>query len=101
MSKQLIDRSPDLRRLRDEGYHIEIIDGFLLVRDVPYLNSKREVKFGILISDLQMTGTATAPPGDHVVRFAGEAPCDASGAILSKIVIESTTQAINPNLTFH
>ncbi|HLY61042.1 MAG TPA: ThiF family adenylyltransferase [Terriglobia bacterium] len=101
MSKLLIDRSPDLKKLQDEGFDIEIIDGFLLVRNIPYLNSKREIKLGILVADLQTTGTGTAPPGDHVVRFAGEAPCDASGAVLSKVVIETKTQAINPYLTVH
>src|SRR5205085_1412033 len=73
---------------------------YLLVH-VPYVNSKKEVKFGILVADLQTTGTRTARPADHVVRFAGEAPCDAAGTVLSKVIIDSTAQAINPELTVH
>src|SRR5581483_356266 len=36
MSRQLISRSPDLQRLENEGYNLEIRSGYLLVRDVPY-----------------------------------------------------------------
>ncbi len=39
MSRQLISRSPDLQRLEDEGYDLEIRSGYLLVKDVPYVNS--------------------------------------------------------------
>jgi len=49
MSHQLINHSSDLKRLRDEGYDIEIKSGHLLVKDVPYVNSNKEVKRGIFL----------------------------------------------------
>lgn len=101
MSKQLIDRSPDLKKLRDKGYHIEIIDGYLLVRDVPYLNGSRELRLGILVSALRTTGSAAAPPADHVVLFAGETPCDTTGTPLTKVIVDSTPRQLNHNLTTH
>jgi len=101
MSKQLIDRSPDLKKLRDEGYHIEIIDGYLLVRDVPYLDGSRELRLGILVSALRTTGSEAAPPADHVVLFAGETPCDSTGAPLNKVIVDSTPRQLNHNLTTH
>ena len=52
MSQQLINLSPDLKRLRDEGIEIEIKDAYLLIHHVPYLNSASEIKYGILVSDL-------------------------------------------------
>jgi hypothetical protein len=52
MSPQLIDRSPDLKRLRDEGYEVQIINGYVILRDVPYLNSNKQVRRGVLISSL-------------------------------------------------
>ena len=36
MSHQLIARSQDLQRLRDEEYHLAIHGGYLLVREIPY-----------------------------------------------------------------
>ena len=36
MSQQLISLNPDLKRLQDEGYHVEVKNGHLLVHEVPY-----------------------------------------------------------------
>ena len=85
MSQQLISRSPDLKRLRDEGYDLEIRAGHLLVKDVPYVNAKREVKLGILVSALTTDGTITVAPNTHVAMFIGEYPCDKNGSELDKI----------------
>ena len=74
MSKQLIDHSPDLKKLRDNGFDIETRSAYLLVKDVPYVNAKKEVKLGVLVSDLATAGQGTATPGDHTVYFAGEYP---------------------------
>ena len=50
MLPSLISRSPDLQRLRDEGYEIEVRGGYLLMHHVPYVSGLREVRYGILIS---------------------------------------------------
>ena len=85
MSQQLISRSPDLKRLRDEGYDLEIRADHLLVKNVPYVNAKKEVKLGTLVSTLTTDGTVTVVPNTHVAMFVGEYPCDKSGAALDKI----------------
>jgi len=85
MSHQLINHSPDLKRLRDEGYDIEVKSGHLLVKDVPYVNSNKEVKRGILVSVLTLAGDVTTRPGDHVIYFAGEHPCNQDGSEISPI----------------
>ena len=76
MSQQLISRSPDLTRLRDEGYDIEIRWGYLLVKDVPYVNANKEVKRGTFVSTLNLAGDITAAPDTHVAMWVGEYPCD-------------------------
>jgi len=50
MSQELISHSPDLKRLREEGYFVQIQGGFLLLRDVPYVNAQQQVRTGTLIS---------------------------------------------------
>jgi hypothetical protein len=73
-------RSPDLRRLVEAGFHIRVTDaGILLVRGVPYVNSKREVAYGILTSNLDLAGDVTVRPQDHTAKFIGEYPCDERG----------------------
>jgi hypothetical protein len=85
MSRRLIDRSPDLKRLRDEGYDVEAVNGFVIVRDVPYLNSNCQVKRGTVISSLTLTGDVTTRPDTHVALFAGEYPCHADGKPIERI----------------
>jgi len=85
MSAQLISRSPDLRRLRDEGYNISVVAGHLVVRDVPYVDSSITVQRGTLVSTLALQGETTAPPDTHVVMFEGDMPCDERGTQITKI----------------
>lgn len=47
MSVQLINHSPDLKRLMDEGYNLSIKNGILVIKDIPYVNNNKEVCTGI------------------------------------------------------
>ncbi|QGG57835.1 ThiF family adenylyltransferase [Paenibacillus sp. B01] len=85
MSQKLINHSPDLTRLKDEGYAIELKHGFALVHDVPYVNAQQEVRFGTLVSDLNLTGDVTTTPNTHVIYFIGMQPCKKDGSVISSI----------------
>lgn len=85
MSQPLISRSPDLKKLRDEGYDVEIRSGYLLVKDVPYVNARREVKRGTLVSVLTLAGDVTTTPDNHVAYFAGDHPCRSDGTEIDQI----------------
>lgn len=86
MSQQLISLNQDLKRLRDEGYHIEVYGGHLIVRHIPYVNSNREVKFGTLVSTLCLSGNKTMKPDTHVMMFDGDQPCDKNGVAIQAII---------------
>lgn len=98
MSQRPISLSDDLRRLRDEGYDIVILAGFLLLRDVPYVTTDRKVARGTLVSPLTLAGDVTCPPDDHVARFSGETPCDSTGAPLTKIINNSIQEMLAEGL---
>ena len=85
MSQRPIDRSPDLKKLRDEGYDLEVRNGCLLVKDVPYVNSSRQIKHGILVIKLVLANDQTGRPDTHVAYFAGEHPCNEDGSEIEKI----------------
>jgi hypothetical protein len=89
MLHKLINHSPDLKRLRDEGYVVQIQGGFLLLREVPYVNAQRQVRTGTLISNLSMAGDTTCRPDTHVVYFDGEFPCNADGTPIHQIANQS------------
>jgi len=98
MSQQLISRSQDLTQLQDEGHHVSIRAGHLVLDQVPYLNSNGELCFGMLVSELTMAGDITVKPGNHVVYFAGEYPCSSDGQPLSKIAHQSQSKDLGNNL---
>lgn len=86
MSHRLISLNHDLKRLRDEGYGITIINGHLLIYDVPYVTTNREVTFGTLVTPLgDMAGERTTKPQSHVMYFKGDHPCDKDGAPITSI----------------
>ena len=76
MSREQISRREDLQRLVEEGYELEVRSGHLVLHRVPYVTSERTVKYGQLVCPLVETG----PPPDHTMYFAGEYPCDDTGA---------------------
>ncbi|MBZ9991417.1 ThiF family adenylyltransferase [Mesorhizobium sp. BH1-1-5] len=85
MSHRLLARSDDLLALRNAGFHLEIRSGYLLVKDVPYVTSSREVREdGVLFSKLEtqvLDGhERTKRPDAHVAYWTGEHPCQADGA---------------------
>src|SRR5215211_3380824 len=99
MSQRPINLSPDLKRLRDEGYFIQIRSGFLVMRDVPYVNAERQIRMGSLISSLTMAGDVTRPPDTHVAYFDGEYPCGANGKPISQISHQSGVVDLGNGLT--
>lgn len=85
MSQQLISRSPDLKRLQDEGFELEVLAGHLLVHSVPYVNARREVARGTLVTDLTLAGDVTTRPGVHIAYFIGDHPCTTAGVEIAQI----------------
>ena len=91
--------SPDLKRLRDEGYFVQIRGGFLIMREVPYVNAQRKVHTGSLISSLTLAGDVTRPPDTHVVHFDGDYPCGANGTQIRQISHQSGDMDLGSGLT--
>lgn len=98
MSSSLICRSPDLLRLRNEGYHLETRDGYLLIHDVPYVTSKRQVERGTLVMPLTLTANVALVPSVHTAHFIGSTPCDSQGVQLAGIIHDSNAHDLAPGL---
>jgi hypothetical protein len=84
----LVGRSPDLARLVEEGYDIEVRGADLLVHHVPYVTSAGAVDYCILVSDLSTNGEQTIAPGRHEVWVVGGVPYDHQGRKVSIIADE-------------
>lgn len=98
MSQRLVNLNSDLSRLRSEGLDIYIGKSkHLFIGGVPYVNSAKQIKLGIIASVLDLAGETTIPPESHVVFFVGEPPCDEHGSVLPG-VSPNTNQALGENL---
>lgn len=98
MSQQLINRNDDLKRLRDEGYDIEVRANHLLIKNVPYVNSAEEIMFGTLVSTLNLAGDVTKRPDTHVAHFTGDHPCNKDGSEMVQIKHQSQRKEIDREL---
>ena len=99
MSRQPIARSPDLARLQNEGYDLDIKGGHLLVRDVPFVASDRTVRRGILVMVLDLSGDVTGKPKNHKAYWIGDHPCYADGRKIEVIANSSNRLTLHPEVT--
>jgi hypothetical protein len=98
MSSSLVSHSPDLQRLRDEGYDLEIRAGYLLVKHIPYVTSAGSVSYGTLICELTTNGTSTVQPV-HETCFIGGLPYDNRGERLDRIMNNPNPISLADGLT--
>jgi uncharacterized protein DUF6791/ThiF family protein len=97
MSRQLIARNDDLARLKREGFDVQVLGSFVVVKRVPYVTASRAIKHGILISEANIAGEAVKPR-DHVALFAGEYPCFSDGTEIDQIRNSSIDQLIGEGI---
>lgn len=81
MSQQQISRSPDLSRLRAEGYNVSVERGHVVMRDVPYVTPGRHVSRCVLADPYN---DASGQPANHTMWMCGEKPCDENGQVLMR-----------------
>lgn len=96
MQPQLISHSPDLLKLWEAGYDMEIKGGqYLLVHQIPYVNESKELMYGSLVCVLTLSSpNRVGTPPDHTIFFAGEKPCNSEGIPLNAIINGSNTQIL-------
>ena len=98
MSQQLISRNPDLRRLQDDGYSVQVLANHLVLHDVPYVTNEGRIATGSLVSELTLAGNKTKRPRTHVVMFTGMMPCDIAGHPLAGILHSNKQRRITSGL---
>lgn len=86
MSQQLLGRSQDLKRLRDEGYELQVSGGYLIIHHIPYVNNNRMIQYGKLVTELTLLADQrTGRPNTHVIHFNGQMPCHKDGTPITAI----------------
>ena len=74
MSQKLVSHNDDLRRLVDKGYAVAFDNNHLVIRDVPYLDSERQLQFGAIVAPIEFIDQTRVTQPDHQILFAGSVP---------------------------
>lgn len=98
MFLDVINHSPDLKKLQESDFKMDFKNGFLIVSNIPYLGSTKEPKYGILITELTLDGLKAGVPKDHTISFIGEHPCDINGIKMKGIVNNSNQRNLGSSI---
>jgi ThiF family len=71
---QLANHNDDLRRILDKGYAVAIDGGYLIIRDIPYLDAHKQLQWGAFVAKLEFVDKLTVKQDDHQICFAGSVP---------------------------
>jgi hypothetical protein len=79
MLNTLANHNSDIQKLIERGYALSIDSNYLVVRDVPYLDSDKKLKIGAIVSKLVFTDNDHVRMHDHQVLFCGGHPHEMNG----------------------
>ncbi|EMS8793046.1 ThiF family adenylyltransferase [Enterobacter ludwigii] len=85
MFQKLVSRNEDLKKLVDRGYALSFDSGYLVVRDIPYLDSNKQLQTAAFISKMIFKDVETVAQDNHQVFFTGSSPCDINGLLIQNL----------------
>jgi molybdopterin/thiamine biosynthesis adenylyltransferase len=95
MSPRPIALNPDIKRLIDDGYEVEVRgNGYLAIHAIPYVTAQRTIAYGTIVTDLNENLGELLPQRDHQVWFSGNFPCHRTGAPIEAIRNSSNQQQL-------
>lgn len=74
MINHLAKHNEDIERLLQKGYALSVDKNHLVVRDIPYLDDKGELKIGAIVSILVFIDANRVQMQDHQIYFCGGVP---------------------------
>lgn len=80
MFHELASHNQDIKQLLEKGYAVTEDAGFLIIRDIPYLDGRGELKQGAIVTKLEDIDGKRVKQQDHQIFFAGSHPHQLDGA---------------------
>lgn len=79
MFQKLVSHNDDIRRLVEKGYAVAFDSGYLIIRDIPYLDNLKQLQIGAIVTKLVFIDKERVTPDDHQIFFAGSIPHNLDG----------------------
>lgn len=84
--RKLVSRNQDIAKLVEKGYAVTFDSGWMILRDIPYLDQHRELLWGAIATKLvPVDGAGLVTQEDHTILFAGCHPCGLDGLTIPAI----------------
>ncbi len=93
MPHPLIEHSDDLLRLKSDGYAVSIQHSHLVIDHIPFVNTRLEIEYGTMISELSAQGSTTLRPNGHTV-FSTLTPYDSHGEKLTYLILDENANNV-------
>lgn len=94
MFHQLVNHNSDLRQLLEKGYAVGIDSGYLIVRDIPYIDDQKQLQWAAFIAKLEFVDKLTVKQDDHQIWFSGSVPYGLDGKPIPNLAGGPTTLAL-------
>ena len=91
MFQKLVNHNEDLQRLVRKGYAVAFDEGYLVIRDIPYLGADRQLLTGAFVAKLIMVDKERVQQDDHQIFFAGSSPYGLDGKPVPDLADRSAT----------
>jgi len=85
MFQKLVSHNEDIRHLVEKGYAISFDSNYMVIRDIPYLDSDRQLQTGAIVTKLEFVDQKRVTQHNHQVSFAGGPPCDIDGVAIPNL----------------
>lgn len=74
MFQQLVSHNEDILRLVEKGYAVAFDSNYLVIRDIPYLDSELKLQIGAIVTKFVAVDGDRIIQDDHQVFFSGSVP---------------------------
>ena len=79
MFQRLVNHNNDIQRLIEKGYAVAFDSNYLIIRDIPYLDSDGRLLIGAIVTKLVFINEDRVEQDDHQIFFAGTFPYNLDG----------------------
>ena len=80
MLEILANHNGDIKRLIEKGFALAVDNNFLVIRDIPYIDSSKQVQMGSIVTKLAYVDKVKVRQDNHQIFFAGSSPCNPDGS---------------------
>lgn len=94
MFQKLVSHNSDIRQLVEKGYAVAFDSGYLVIRDIPYLDHEGNLRMGAFVTKMVFTDQDHVTQEDHQVFFAGSHPYQLNGTQINNLGGGQTSLAL-------